>query len=237
MFHQPPKILDGLINQDSIKLLDYIVVMSPDQADYFAQYVAKENIHVILHGIDTDYFRPIENKHISGTLRCIAGGTWLRDYQSLFDTARLLKDQDIEFHIIASNLDLPNDLNNVSIYENISDDKYRELFDKSDVLFMPMEAATANNVILEGIACGLPVISSNLDSIRAYLPGDEAILVENNDPCIFADTIINLLREPGRVTMMSNLARRRAEELSWKNVAMRYSDFYMEIVEDREVSS
>lgn len=234
MFHQPPHILEGLINPKIVSQLDYVAVVSPDQADYFAQYVAKEKIRTILHGIATDHFRPTQNEASTDRLRCIAGGVWLRDYKALFETARLLlEDQGIEFHLISSSLEKPEGLSNVFIHKNIPDEKYAQLFQESDVLFMPLEAATANNVILEGIASGLPVISSDLPSVKAYLPGDEALLVKDNDPQVFAHSLRDLLQNPEKRLRMSKQARRRAEELSWPNIATQYEAFYTEILKDK----
>jgi len=237
MFHQPAHILEGLINPKIVSQLDYIAVVSPEQADYFAQYVTKEKIRVILHGIDTDHFRPAEPKASPDTLRCLAGGVWLRDYKAVFETARLLReDRGIEFHLIASRLEQPADLDNVFIHRNIPDEKYRQLFEESNVLFMPLEAATANNVILEGIACGLPVISSDLPSVKAYLPGNEALLVKDNDPRAFADILRDLLRHPEKRIQMGQQARRRAEQLSWQNIAKQYDTFYTKILNSRRKS-
>jgi glycosyltransferase involved in cell wall biosynthesis len=237
MFHQPAHILEGLLNPKIISQLDYVTVVSPEQADYISQYVPREKIRVILHGIDTDHFRPPGHKPPAETLRCLAGGVWLRDYKAVLETARLLrKDPGIEFHLIASNLEKPADLGNVFIHRNIPDEKYRQLFEESNVLFMPLEAATANNVILEGIACGLPIVSSELPSVKAYLPGDEALLVKDNDPRIFADILRDLLRHPEKRVQMSRQARQRAEELSWPNIAKQYDTFYTEILESRRNS-
>ncbi len=61
-FHQPPHILEGLINPEITSHLDYITVVSPDKAGNFAQYMAREDIRVILHGIVTSHFRPAGSK-------------------------------------------------------------------------------------------------------------------------------------------------------------------------------
>lgn len=237
-FHQPGHILEGLINPKIVTQLDYITVVSPEQADYFSQFTPREKIRVILHGIDTDHFRPPAHTAPVETLRCLAGGVWLRDYKAVFETARLLRQEPaIEFHLIASQIETPADLDNVFIHKNIPDERYRQLFEESNVLFMPLEAATANNVILEGIACGLPVVSSELPSVKAYLPGDEALLVKDNDPWIFADVLRNLLRNPENRIRMSHQARHRAEELSWPNIAKQYDAFYTEILASRRISA
>ena len=37
-------------------------------------------------------------------------------------------------------------------------------------MLLPLEFATANNALLEGLTAGLPVICSNVDGVREYLP-------------------------------------------------------------------
>jgi len=141
---------------------------------------------------------------------------------------------EIEFHVITSGLEKPGDLDNVIIHSNISDADYMQLCQESDVLFMPLESATANNVILEGIACGLPVISSDLPSVRVYLPGEEAFLVKDNQPGLFADILRDLSSNPEKRTRASEQARLRAEELSWPNIARQFEVFYTEITGRRQ---
>ncbi|HED12514.1 MAG TPA: glycosyltransferase family 1 protein [Gammaproteobacteria bacterium] len=234
MFHQPPHILEELINPDIIRQLDYVSVVAPNQVDYFAQHMPRERIRAILHGIAADHFQPAESNASTDRLRCIAGGVWLRDYKAIFETARLMQgEQGVEFHLIASDLEKPADLDNVFIHRGITDEEYMRLFRESDVLFMPMEAATANNVILEGIACGLPVVSSELSSVRAYLPGKEAVLVKNNEPLVFANILRDLLKNPEKRTEMGKHALLRAKQLSWPNIAEQYDDFYTEILAGR----
>jgi hypothetical protein len=62
MFHQPSHILERLICPTIIVQPDFITVVSPDKAGNFAQYMAREDIRVILHGIDTGHFRPAGSK-------------------------------------------------------------------------------------------------------------------------------------------------------------------------------
>ncbi|MEJ2033660.1 MAG: glycosyltransferase family 4 protein [Deltaproteobacteria bacterium] len=195
----------------------------------------RTRIRTILHGIAVDYYRPAGKKPASGKLRCLAGGVWLRDYRALFETARLLRDRpEIEFHIIASDLEKPSDLDSVFIHSRVSDEEYLQLFRESDVLFMPLETATANNVILEGLACGLPVVSTELISVRAYVPGPEGLLIKDNDPGAFAGALLKLQQNPGKLRELGARARGRAEQLSWERVGREYTDFYLKIRGRRE---
>jgi glycosyltransferase involved in cell wall biosynthesis len=230
MFHQPPHILDTLINKSILQQVDAIVVLSPDAADYLRTFLPVSKVHVVLHGIDTEYFRPAEKKRSDGRFKCLAGGVWLRDYNSLFKTARiLLPHKEIEFHVVTSTINVPGDLANVHVHKDISDDDFLSLYQNADVLFMPLEAATANNVLLEGAACGLPIISSDLVSIKTYFPGREAILVGDNNPEEFARAILTLYKDIRGRIRMSLLARKRSEELNLAITARKYEYMAMNI--------
>jgi len=196
--------------------------------------MSRERIWTLLRGVTAEHFRPALQRRHSQKLKCIAGGSWLRDRQALFETARLLRQgARIEFHVISSATDKPPDLDNVIVYNNISDEEYRRLFLDSDVLFMPLESATANNVALEGTAFGLPVVSTDLASLKVYLPDEGCFLVKGNNPAEFAAILTRLADDAGLGGRAAIHARRRTEELSWSNIIRRYENFYTQIVNDR----
>ena len=70
-FHQPASILRDLIDPRLLRRFDRIVLMSPTQVPYFAQHVATDRLRVILHGVDTDFFRPRSAPGTGDRLRCI----------------------------------------------------------------------------------------------------------------------------------------------------------------------
>jgi glycosyltransferase involved in cell wall biosynthesis len=98
----------------------------------------------------------------------------------------------------------------------------------SDVLFLPLRDATANTFLLEGCACGLPVISTDLPSVRDYFPGEEAVLVQDNQPENYAQVIDDMSMNPAAVSARSAKARERAEMLSWGRVVKHYERLYEE---------
>jgi len=61
----------------------------------------------------------------------------------------------------------------------------------------------------------------------------EALVVNDNDPRIFADILRDLLQHPEKRVQMSRQARQRAEELPWPGIAKQYDTFYTEIPESR----
>jgi glycosyltransferase involved in cell wall biosynthesis len=123
-------------------------------------------------------------------------------------------------------------LPNVTLYRGIDDDTLLKLYQQSDILFLPLVQSTANNALLEGIACGLPVVSTYLPSVKAYVPGREAILIKDNDPKQFVDAILHLAHNPSDRKIMGQEARKRAEELDWRTIAPQYEGIYSGLTKD-----
>lgn len=230
-YHQPPQLLDSLVIKDVILGLDCITVVSPDQVSYLREFVSPEKIRLILHGINVDFFRPGNTLKGDLKFKCITVGNYLRDFKAVRKVAeRLSKRGDIEFHVVSSQATELVDLQNVTLYNNIGDDTLLKLYQQSDILFLPMLQSTANNALLEGIACGLPVVSTCLPSIRLYLSGRESILVEDNDPKRLADAILHLVDNHTERSIMGRAARKRAEELDWRNIAPQYEALYSKLI-------
>ena len=230
-FHQPPELLDRLININNVQQVDHVIVLSPEQVSYFEQYLPADKVSMILHGVDTDFFCPADRLEAPRGFQCLSVGSWLRDYDAVFEVAqRLNSEPDFEFQIVSSTVTDREIPENVSVQSGIDDEALRALYQQADVLFLPVTSATANNAVLEGIACGLPVVTTDLDSLRSYLPGQEAILVKDNDPEHLVAALLRLHRNPELRTEMAAAARRRALDLSWAQIAQEHASVYDELV-------
>ena len=228
-FHQPPEMLDDLLSENVLRGIDRVTVVSPVQADWFAQRIGPDRVSVILHGIDTNFFRPGTKKSDRKVFRCITVGHYLRDFAAIREVAERLADRPIEFHVITARDTGLEDLPRVRRHRDVDDDRLLALYQQADALLLPVHRSTANNALLEGIACGLPVISTRLPSIAAYVPGGEAILIDKNDPDALAEAVLHLQADRETAREMGRLARLRAEELSWPNLAPRYAEVYSEV--------
>ena len=229
-YHQPPERLDTVIIRKVVSRLDYVLLVSPDQVSYFKDLIAPDRIHVILHGIDTDFFRPGREPRREGKFRCLTVGHCLRDFKAVGKVAEALKHHPgIEFHVVTHRDTGLEELSNVTLHRHLSDAQLLARYQDSDLLFLPLIQSTANNALLEGVACGLPVVSTLLPSVKAYLPGGEALLVEENHPDDLSAAILGLYQDPERRTLMSESARKRALQLDWRNIAPEYEAFYSEI--------
>ena len=224
-YHQPPELLVDIINSEVLSQLDHVTVISPIQLSYFQKFLPSNRVSLLLHGINTDFFRPEIKPRHDDIFRCITVGHWLRDWSAMRQVVEQLQgDKTIEFHLVG-NWETGGQ-RNVVFHRDITDATLRSLYQQADLLFLPMTQSTATNALLEGIACGLPVVSTSLPSIHAYLPGDEAILVNGNDPNLLIEAILKIKTDPDLRQRMAKRARIRAEELSWWNMAPKYEELY-----------
>lgn len=229
-FHQPPGIIDDLIDRTVIGRIDVINVVSPDQAEYFSRFVDQNRIKLILMGIDVDFFQPETWILPSSKFRCITVGHYLRDFKLLRRICeRLAPCRDIEFKVVSSHFKGLDKLPNVRVYKGVDDITLRKLYRQSSLLLLPMVHATANNALLEGIACGLPVVASALPGLKAYVPGGEALLVKENSVEGFTKAILQVVQNPEYCQQMAAAARQRALELDWRRVTPLFEAMYDEL--------
>jgi glycosyltransferase involved in cell wall biosynthesis len=226
-FHQPPSVLPGLVRADVVRRLDQVTVVAPAQAEFFEQFLPRERIHSILHGIDTVFFQPSPHRPRRAEFACLTVGHYLRDFVAVRRVAeRLVGEPDIRFHVVTGRETGLEGLANVTQHRGLSDEALLSRYQQSDVLFLPLLDCTANNALLEGLACGLPVITTDLPAVHTYAPGEEAVRVRGNEADNLAAAITMLQTSPARRELMGRAARRRAEQLSWPEVALAYAGLY-----------
>jgi glycosyltransferase involved in cell wall biosynthesis len=223
-FHQPPIIAKDLLNPVLLRQLDQIVLVSPSQLAYFKLHADEDRLHVILHGVETDFFHPPSRPNATQQIRCITAGHWLRDWDTFRTVASAMPQ--IGFDVVSDRIPTLGGLSNVRVHCGIDDGALAELYRRGDVLFLPLRQSTANNCLLEGIASGLPVVATDLAAVRAYLSDGEGILVAPNHPQGFADALRLLQNDPGLRAAMGRRARVRAEALAWPRLVGKYEQLY-----------
>lgn len=91
-----------------------------------------------------------------------------------------------------------------------------------DVLAFPSRSETAGNVVVEGMAAGLPVLLPRQGRTAQWLssPGEDGVLVDDDRPEAWATALDRLLRDPLRRRAMGARARRTVERRvpSWTDV-------------------
>ncbi|MGN6360767.1 MAG: glycosyltransferase [Thermomicrobiales bacterium] len=108
------------------------------------------------------------------------------------------------------------------------------LFGAADLFLLPSVHDHAGNVdglpntLLEAMACGLPIVASNVVGVPLVIDdGVHGLLVPERDPATLARAIGALLGDQARATVLGQAARSRVErELTWPHSARRYLAAY-----------
>ena len=67
--------------------------------------------------------------------------------------------------------------------------------------------------IIEAMACGKPVISTNIGGPKEIITPETGILIEPNRPDFLAEEVIRLIDDPEQRNLLGKNARKRAEEI------------------------
>lgn len=232
-FHNCPDQLENLFNfPRRIQAIDHFIVVSSCQVKELEKVgVPRSKISVVLHGVDTEHFRPDASRKTE-KFRVLSVGTWRRDTDSMgkifhalgtygdIETVCLVQEKWRQRWASIPNLRLPH---------RVSDCELLELFQSSDVLLLCAEAATANNALLEAMACGLPVVASDVGGLREYATDDAALFFETGD---VGGAVNNILRIKNGTDIAQNLssgARARAQQLDWRIVSQEFIKIYQRL--------
>ena len=85
-------------------------------------------------------------------------------------------------------------------------------------MVMPLHDAVANNAVLESMACGLPLVVSDVGATRDYVSPDCSVLVPPYDSRRMAEAVMNLLDEPKERKQLAEKAREQSLLFSWPKV-------------------
>ncbi len=106
-----------------------------------------------------------------------------------------------------------------------------ELFSSIDIYVCPSETEGFSNVLLEAMACGKPVIATNVGgNPEIVLDGQTGFLVPCGSPEALAEAAETLLRQPALRTDMGVRGRERVEqEFSLAKMIQTYQHLYLQM--------
>ena len=232
-FHQTPDRLGEIARTLRPGMLDGIVCVARVQIPLVQHLVPAGCCVFIPHGVDTEFFAPAPPAPASGEPLLLAVGAHRRDFATLMAAARIIKARrpDVRVRLIG-----PRDAvaqvaqgGVVETVSDVSDAGLRAAYRDARMLFLPLEAATANNALLESMATGRPAVITDLAAIRDYTTADAALLCPPGDVQAHAQAALTLLEDTSRCERMGRAAHERALEFSWPGVRRAMAEYLNDI--------
>jgi len=114
----------------------------------------------------------------------------------------------------------------------------RAIYHAADCFVFPTLIETFGNVLIEAMAAGLPILSTDADGARDVCGyGDYARLVPVADPTAFAEAMQQLAEDPGERERLGRLALERARHYDWSVIVDAYLKLYEEVIRERRSES
>jgi len=222
-FHNCPDQLYNLFNSPQrLRQVDHFITVSSCQIESLLQNgVPRDKISVVPHGVDTDHFRPSPELR-GGRFRVVSIGSWRRDFACMEEVFRRLGAQgDVDSVCLIERrwrerwADIPN----LQLPDRIGDKELLRLYQSADVILMCAEASTANNALVEALACGLPVVGADVGGVKEYVTDIAGLFFPKGDAAAAVNVLRRIKEDRGLAQRLSLGARARAEELDWRLIA------------------
>jgi glycosyltransferase involved in cell wall biosynthesis len=216
-----------------------IIVLCRRDAEAFAQWLPGNRIVFIPHGVDTAFFRP-EPKARSATPRVVFIGKWLRDFETAGEVlfAALARWPQFGADIVVarrwtagSRLGALMNHPRVRWHEAVDDNTLRQLYQAAWLLFLPLQETSANNALVEALACGTVPVVNNIGGVSDYGGGDAFLMSETNHPASYLALMEDYFFNPHKLLESSRACREFAvERLDWRIMRARQQGLYFELL-------
>jgi glycosyltransferase involved in cell wall biosynthesis len=206
-----------------------------------------DNIQVIPFGVDTSFFKPLKPPKNEDKFQVLSVGYLIerKGFEYLIRAMKevLVKHRNVKLKIVGSgplegklkNLITELELENeVEIIKNVSDEELLRLYNLSDLFVLPSIIDSEGNteglgvVLLEAMACGLPVIGSDVGGIPDIIENNvTGILVPEKEVLELTNAIYILIEdEKLREKIVANVCNSVHDKFRWEKIAAEYLKVY-----------
>jgi colanic acid/amylovoran biosynthesis glycosyltransferase len=208
-----------------------------------------EKTHVIRPAVDLDFFFPSDTSGShNGSFRVVTTGSlvWVKGYEYALQSVRHLVDRgiEVEFHLIGDGpehqriLYTIHDLGlegRVHLHGRLKPDEVRDQMRKADAFLLSSLSEGISNAVLEAMACGLPVVTTDCGGMReAVTDGEDGFVVPVRDPMAISAALEKLASNPPLRRQMGQHGRTTVESMfDLKSQINRFNDLYKAVSEKK----
>lgn len=227
---------------ETMKRADRVIVSVDDALNYLPEFVRSKST-TICHGVDTRFFHPKKPKEsnpefrvtylgrlapekgVSGAIRAIS--LMRREVSNVLFQVAGDGPQRAELELLARS---EASGNSVRFIGEIFGSRVPELLRDSDVLICPSIADASPTVLMQAMACGVPIVATNVGGIPEVLDyGRYGLLVSPNNPKELCEALVKLHKSPELAEKLGKRGRLEVERnYDWEVIARRVLEVYQE---------
>ncbi len=221
------------LRPDGYSQADMVVLTSESQREFVERDVPRERVRRILHGVASDYFTPGQRREGGGKrLRLFLFGNTERDHAFAAEVAKRLPPERFEWRVrtVAPEKTLYDGIPCVTMLPRLTDEEVRAEYRQADLLCMPMLDSAANNVFLESMACGTPVMTNRVGGVPEYVAeGCNVVMPAEATADDWVDRLVAFEKDRVPLEAIRGPARAWAEKFDWTVIAEDYRAMYREL--------
>jgi len=200
------KIVLPIVAKWTYSYADAVICYTSEMKEEMENWgIRTENVRIIHNGVNAEFFRPLNNNKKEFDIIWVGRYVPGKGIEFLIQSISKLKKEfnnlkvlmigsgplkkSIEELIIKSNLS-----NHISLIENISNDDLLYYYNKSKLFVLTSIEEGVPRTILEAMACGLPVVCSDLPQLKTLIDRS-GILVPKKDTISIANAVIKILND------------------------------------------
>ena len=236
--HACPSDLPQIIRRPKLlKNIDGLILLGENQKPFFLDAgVPEERLHVIYHGVDDVFFTPgdteVRSESNKKAFEILMVGSWRRNFKLYADVCRRFEgNDDVRFTVISHDHNKVHfeGLSNVQFLSGLPDTELRDRYQKAGAMLLGLEDAVANNVLLEAMACGLPLVVERVGALPEYLSSEGGLFFDQNDVDGAASAIKQLREQPDLALKLSDTALQEVKEFQWPKMARKVEEVYKKV--------
>jgi glycosyltransferase involved in cell wall biosynthesis len=209
------------------KRYDEVILVDPSQKPYFVKYgIPEERITVVRNGIEINNFQPPEKKQDDDIVDFVFVGRLsydkgvhlllraFSDYHRENPKSRLTLIGD---GMLKSQISKAVDDDSIRWYGTLPHHKVPKILGQMDVFVIPQNIGGLGLSVMEGMSCGLPVITTAIGETIRLLSDEEGVLVKPDSKDAVLEGMRFLGNNPDLRSRMGENCRKKIEkDYSWK---------------------
>jgi glycosyltransferase involved in cell wall biosynthesis len=222
------------------KNASFVIANSMGLRELALKSKAEKEIGVVYNGIDVEEFVPDTTKQNKDffTIICVSRVTPRKGVRFLIQAFKILSARYSQVRLLIvgdgnekkslEDLVRALELNDkVEFAGAIAHENVLGFYQRANVFVLPSLNEGMSNVMLEALACGLPIVATDTGGTKELLTDNvNGLVVRMKDADDLADKIEKLILDSELEKTMSQESRKLAEKMKWGNVAEEYFDLY-----------